>query len=112
MDSGVRCELGKWTHVALVCERESLQLWVNGRPAGEPLRHRPNTPTTSFSIGCDQTTNRQFSLQGEIDEVRLSRLLGPFRAGMLLLPAAGSQSPVTSNRPNTTAVEGGVSTNK
>ena len=35
-DSGIPCEPGKWTHLALVRQQGSVQLWLNGRPAGQP----------------------------------------------------------------------------
>ena len=43
-DSGVPCEVGKWTHLALVCQRGRSQLWVNGRPAGQVVNVLPNVP--------------------------------------------------------------------
>lgn len=89
-DSGVSCELGKWTHLALVCDREKAQLWVNGRPAGKPTALRVRIPDASFSIGCDHTTNPPFAFRGEIDEVRLSKLLGPFQPAMLLFKSPPS----------------------
>ncbi len=84
-DSGVRCAIGQWTHLALVCDHGTMQIWVDGRPAGEPTTWTPHVPDRSFSIGCDHTTNPHFSFNGEIDEVRLSQLTGPFKPEMLLL---------------------------
>jgi hypothetical protein len=84
VDSGVPCELGEWTHLALVCEGNKAQLWINGQPAGRPFVGQPHLPDTSFSIGCDHVNNPAMAFVGEIDEVRLSTLSGRFRPEMLL----------------------------
>ena len=84
IDSGVPCELGVWTHLALVYERDRSQLWVNGKPVGTPSTEWPKMPDLSFSIGCDHTALPSLAFNGEIDEVRLSKLLGPFCPEMLL----------------------------
>ncbi len=90
VDSGVSVELGKWTHVALVCQWGRAQLWVNGRPAGELFnRWRPYPPEGPFLIGYEQSQAQvQSAVDGEIDEVRLSALLRRFRPEMLLFPSA------------------------
>ncbi len=87
-DSGVPVELGKWTHVALVYQWGSDQLWVNGRPAGEPVASwRPYPPKGTFFIGGNPS-GLHLSIDAEIDEVRLSVLLERFRPEMLLYPAS------------------------
>jgi hypothetical protein len=94
VDTGAACQVGVWTHLALVGGRDRVQFWMNGQPVGEPVPRRPRVPTSSFSIGCDHTTNPPFSFDGEIDEVRLSKLTGPFRPEMLLyrtLPPHGEK---------------------
>jgi hypothetical protein len=84
IDSGVACEVGKWTHVALVCERGKTQLWMNGSPVGKVFDGIPNTPDGPFSIGGD-IGFPVVAFNGEIDEVRLSTFIAPFRPEMLLL---------------------------
>jgi hypothetical protein len=82
-DSGVACELNKWTHLALVCERGVSQLWVNGISVGIKSEILPNVPEGPFEIGGDlRQPERVFD--GEIDEVRLSTFVGPFEPSMLL----------------------------
>ena len=87
-ESGSLCELGKWTHVALVCERGKLQLWVNGRLAREfGNTSAPVSPNGSFAIGGapkNLDPSHYFSFDGQIDEVRLSRFQGTFNPKMLL----------------------------
>lgn len=83
-DSGVACEFGKWTHLALVCERGRSQLWVNGQARGRAIDAIPSVPDGPFAIGGSyRHTDRAF--YGEIDEVRLSTFIGPFQPSMLLL---------------------------
>ena len=82
-----RCHPGKWTHLALVCERGRVQLWVNGRPDGRPIDSTLNLPNGPFSIG-GSVENPESSLPGDIDEVRLSEFRAPFRPEMLLFPSA------------------------
>jgi hypothetical protein len=84
IDSGVACEIGKWTHLALVCERGKSQLWINGMPAGEVIDKLPIMPDGRFTIG-GRPENPQCVFNGEIDEVRLSTFIAPFRPEMLLL---------------------------
>lgn len=83
-DSGVACELGKWTHLALVCERGSARLWVNGRAAGKAINAIPKVPDGPFGIGALYQRG-QCAFSGEIDEVRLSTFIAPFQREMLLL---------------------------
>jgi hypothetical protein len=93
-DSGIPCEVGKWTHLALVCERGRSQLWVNGRPAGQVVNVLPNVPTGPFTIGgIPVSQNPTQCLDGQIDEVRLSEFLAPFRPEMLLLPPIHNPPP-------------------
>jgi hypothetical protein len=87
IDSGVACEIGKWTHLALVCERGKVQLWVNGRPQGSVVDVIPNMPDGPFSIG-GEVGYPETGFNGEIDEVRLSTFIAPFRPEMLLLGKA------------------------
>jgi hypothetical protein len=86
IDSGVACEIGKWTHLALVCERGKSQLWINGMPVGKAIDALPNMPDGRFTIGGNVGDPHGFD--GEIDEVRLSTFIGPFRPEMLLLRKA------------------------
>ncbi len=86
-DSGVPVELGEWTHVALVYQWGSGQLWVNGRPAGELVASwRLYPPEGTFFIGGE--SGLHLSTDAEIDEVRLSVLLERFRPEMLLYPVS------------------------
>jgi hypothetical protein len=87
MDSGIDCELGKWTHLALVCQYRTLQFWINGRLAkdfGETATVR--APSGAFTIGGAPETigNVPNGFNGEIDEVRLSKFRAPFDPSMLL----------------------------
>jgi hypothetical protein len=87
IDSGVVCEIGKWTHLALVCERGKSRIWVNGQPARDVLNAVPNMPDGLFVIASEAGyPERVFN--GEIDEVRLSTFIAPFRPEMLLLRKA------------------------
>jgi hypothetical protein len=86
-DSGLACESGKWTHLALVCERGKAQLWVNGRQAGNVLDAIPNVPDGPFTIG-GYIGDPERAFDGEIDEVRLSTFMAPFRPEMLLFRTA------------------------
>jgi hypothetical protein len=85
--SGVACELDKWTHVAVVCERGRSQLWVNGKAVGEAIDAIPNAPDGPFGIGA-LYPRRLCAFNGDIDEVRLSTFVAPFRPAMLLLSKA------------------------
>jgi hypothetical protein len=87
VDSGVACEIGKWTHLALVCERGKVQLWVNGQPRGSVVDVIPNMPDGPFSIGGSVGYPEE-AFYGEIDEVRLSTFIAPFRPKMLLFGKA------------------------
>jgi hypothetical protein len=87
IDSGVACEIGKWTHLALVCERGKSQLRINGMPVGKAIDTLPIMPDGRFTIGgSPESSQRAFN--GEIDEVRLSTFIGPFRPEMLQLRKA------------------------
>jgi hypothetical protein len=83
IDSGVACDIGKWTHLALVCERGKSQLWINGTPVGKVIDELPIMPDGRFTIG-GSPEHRQNVFNGEIDEVRLSTFIAPFRPEMLL----------------------------
>jgi hypothetical protein len=83
IDSGAACEIDKWTHLALVCERGKAQLWINGRPEGRVLDAIPNMPDGPFTIG-GQMGYPERAFNGAIDEVRLSTFMTPFRPEMLL----------------------------
>ena len=86
---GVACEPGKWTHLALVCERKKVQFWVNGRPDG-PSRHLAvSFPDGPFAIG-GYPGGPLNSFDGQIDDVRLSEFRGPFSPEMLLFTAAAN----------------------
>ena len=93
--TGVSCEPGKWTHVALVCEKRDVQFWVNGRLAKDfGNDFPPMLPTGAFSIGGAPGTvaSDAYSFDGQIDEVRLSEFRGPFRPEMLLLTPPGGEN--------------------
>jgi hypothetical protein len=87
IDSGVACDIDKWTHLALLCERGKAQLWIDGRPAGNVLDAIPNSPDGPFTIG-GQIGYPERTFHGEIDEVRLSTFIAPFRPEMLLFSKA------------------------
>ena len=103
---GIPCEVGKWTHLALVCERGKTQFWVDGRAVGKPHDGIPNIPDGSFAIGGTPNNPPQ-SFNGQIDEVRLSTFLAPFQPEMLLwksvpglrLPSDKVGQPGTSEKP-------------
>jgi len=61
-DTGVAVPAGEWIHVAAVRDNGTLQLYVNGSPAGSTTNVMPNTPTGSTSFG---------RLDGRMDEVRV-----------------------------------------
>jgi hypothetical protein len=83
-DSGVPCAIGQWTHLALVCERGKSRLWIDGRPVGQIIDVLASVPEGPFTIGGSaEYPERVFN--GEIDEVRLSTFIAPFRPEMLLL---------------------------
>jgi hypothetical protein len=80
----VPCAIGKWTHLALVCERGKSRLWIDGRPVGQIIDVLASVPEGPFTIGGSaEYPERVFN--GEIDEVRLSTFIAPFRPEMLLL---------------------------
>jgi hypothetical protein len=83
IDSGVACEIDQWTHLALVCERGKARLWMNGQPVGRGLDAVPNMPDGPFTIG-GQIGHPECTFNGEIDEVRLSTFVAPFRPEMTL----------------------------
>jgi len=83
-DSGVKCEIGKWTHLALVSEWGKSRLWINGEPRGEPVSGLPYPPGVAFAIGGN-IHNPPQTFDGEVDEVRLWKLFQPFSPEMLLL---------------------------
>lgn len=87
VDSGVKCESGEWTHLALVCDRGYSQLWINGRRVGRTVRALPNVPSHLFMIGGNllQVEHQLEYFDGRIDEVRLSTFISPFKPEMLLL---------------------------
>ena len=73
------CEIGKWTHLALVCERGKSQLSINGMPVGENASmHFPLCLMDALPTGGN-FEHPQHGFSGEIDEVRLSTFIGPFR---------------------------------
>jgi hypothetical protein len=80
-------EIDQWTHVALVRERGELQFWVNGRLAKSlgnmPIPKQPGGP---FMIGGvpESIDAQAYSLNGQVDEVRLSEFRGQFQPKMLL----------------------------
>ena len=96
MSTGVRCELGKWTHLAFVCERGNLQFWVNGRLVkfwGDSHVLIPSRgPLTIGGAPEHIGSKSQRPFIGQIDEVRLSEFRGSFNPNMLLVPPA---SPAT-----------------
>jgi len=87
---GIPYTVGEWVHVALVRDRGSLQLWLNGRLAkdlGGTLV--PRQPSGPFAIGGQPESvvpdpKDAHSFDGEIDEVRLSEFGGAFTPDMLL----------------------------
>jgi hypothetical protein len=98
-DPGVTCEPGRWTHVATVCERGRAQLWINGRPTGAAGKADDIRPSSGlFTIGGHPYASpaASGSFKGQIDEVRLSELRGPFDPTMLLFPATNDGAPTVS----------------
>jgi hypothetical protein len=94
VDSGIPCEMGRWTHLALVCEAGKSQLWVNGRPAGQPFAAVIKEPSRSFVIGGYREEGQSHShpFDGQIDEVRLFEFRGLFLPEMLLFPTEKNPS--------------------
>jgi hypothetical protein len=84
--SQIACELGKWTHVALVCERGKLQIWINGRLAKDFGVQAMPMPSGAFSIGGapESVAKIPNGFDGQIDEIRLSKFRPPFDPRMLL----------------------------
>jgi hypothetical protein len=91
-DVGVPCELGKWTHLALVCEQGKMRMWINGRPVGAPHDGFPNAPNGTLAIGGDYF-NPPLAFNGAIDEVRLSKFQPPFSPTMLLCAPPAKAAP-------------------
>jgi hypothetical protein len=80
---GIKAEIGRWTHLALVREAGRTYLLVNGSQWGEMSREEPNPPEPVLRIGgLDYEPPLTFT--GAIDEVRLVKLKRPFNPKNLL----------------------------
>jgi len=73
--------IGEWTHVAVVCEKGSVQIHLNGTAAGEarPMKRaaaqriaQPGSDGTTICIGGPGPAAGGGSFDGRIDELRLS----------------------------------------
>ena len=91
----MKCEIGKWTHVAFVCEQRKAQLWIDGRPVGNRFNVEGYffTPDPAFMIGGNHNQQQTEYFDGQIDEVRLARFAGRFKPTMLLLPDTAVSPP-------------------
>lgn len=103
VDSGIPCEPGKWTHLALVHNGSDgvTQLWINGQPTGPASNLPLKRSNNSFMIGGapDFVDPVPTSFDGQIDEVRLSQFSGSFDPKVLLCSPAGSSSPAAADLP-------------
>ena len=84
LDYNANVVIDQWTHLALVREGGLTRLFVNGVQVGGALGSGLNAPAGSFMIGGNPL-NAGESFDGQIDEVRLSLLNGPFSTRNLLL---------------------------
>jgi hypothetical protein len=87
----------KWIHVAIVSEEGKLQLWLNGQLASQRSDASPNLGSGALAIGGapeDIVASGVRPFDGQIDEVRLSQLRGPFDRRMLLFPARSLQEDI------------------
>ena len=86
LPSGVLGEVGKWTHLALVCDRGQAQLWVDGRLAKSfgDCGFTPSSGQFTVGGGPKDVLDVPNGFDGQIDEVRLSEFQGPFDPKMLL----------------------------
>jgi hypothetical protein len=87
VDSGVDCRPGQWVHLALVCQRGTTQMWIDGRPVGEPSRGWPVVPDGMFLVGGNPE-NPMDAFDGAVDEVRLSAFVGQMQPKTLLFHQA------------------------
>ncbi len=87
-----RCELGTWTHLALVCENGRIWLLVNGLQTGLESNVLPTAPEDRIDVGghCENTKE---VFHGAIDEVRLMELKQPLQLQMLLWKPPPSAPP-------------------
>jgi len=92
--------LNTWTHVAVVRDNGSSQLYVNGAPAGGAALNTPNLPAGAMMIGGNDF-NAPEAFDGLIDEVRVFTFTpGQFDPSDLLLDFVGPAVP----EPNTFAM--------
>lgn len=83
LNSGVVCEPGKWTHLALVRENGRARIFVDGRASDSVWLVDPDLPDDVFSIGGFADRNIEI-FSGDIDEVRLMQLRRLFDPELLL----------------------------
>ena len=71
--SGVNMQAGEWYHGAVVVTEgggvDSIQLYVNGEPAGDPVQGGMGNCEGDFFIGCHR--NIQWFMDGLIDDLRI-----------------------------------------
>lgn len=82
LPSGIRCQPGKWTHVAVVLEEGQISLLVDGERGEGPWQLRGRTSDGRLSVGGYPTVPRPFT--GQIGDVRLLDLQQKFEPRMLL----------------------------
>jgi hypothetical protein len=86
--SGVRCQPGKWTHVAVVLEQGRVSMLVDGQLAEGPWQIRGRTSNGCLSVGGYPGIARQFV--GLVSDVRLLDLHHKFDPRMLLTHAVNN----------------------
>jgi len=64
---------GRWVHLAMTYDGETVRLWLDGKPAGERAHPRYRRSKAPLWIGADPgRTGPGSHLEGAVDEVRLS----------------------------------------
>jgi uncharacterized protein len=71
---GVPVENGQWTHVAMVKRRDTLTLYVNGKPVRKTTIPRALAPgATNLGIGCNPNYSQVEAFHGAIRGVQFTR---------------------------------------
>ena len=77
MQWGAKCQLDRWTHLALVHERTQAFLYVDGKLAGNARFEQPKPADNELSFGSS-------AFKGDLDEVRIWELRGSFHPELLV----------------------------
>ena len=95
--SGIKCEVGKWTHLALLRENGRNCFFVDAVQVGSSAANPTKTPDDSFLVGgFAWTTSGEITetFPGVIDEVRLVQLRHLFQPSILLAKPASVRDSV------------------